>query len=251
MDEAVDCGERHGLIREDAPPFAERLVGGDEQRAALVARGDQFEQHAGFGLILGHIGDVVEDEQVVAIELRDSRFEGEFAARDLQALNEIRRSHEQDAPAGFDQGKADRGRQMALAPAGWTEQQQIGAGVEPDVPCGQRHRLRFRHHGHALEVERGERFAGGQPSLGQMPLDAPARAVGGLVLGERGEEAGGRPALLVGLGGDLRPDRLDARQTKLAEQELDARRVDGSRGAAHAAAPAFALGPTATQTSSS
>ena len=48
-----------------------------------------------------------------------------------------------------------------------------------------------------------------------------------LVLGERGEEAGGRPALLVGLLGELGPDQLDARQAQLGEQQLDARGVDG------------------------
>src|SRR5271169_1733496 len=38
MDEAVDRGERHGGVGEDLAPFAERLVGGDPQRPALVAR---------------------------------------------------------------------------------------------------------------------------------------------------------------------------------------------------------------------
>ena len=55
--EPVDGGERHGL-GEDLAPFAERLVGRDQQRAAFVARRDQLEQHAGFGLVLGDVGDV-------------------------------------------------------------------------------------------------------------------------------------------------------------------------------------------------
>jgi hypothetical protein len=38
----------------------------------LVARGDQLEQDAGFGLILGDVGDVVEDQQIVAVELGDA-----------------------------------------------------------------------------------------------------------------------------------------------------------------------------------
>jgi hypothetical protein len=50
---------------------------------------DQFEQHTGFGLILADISDVVEDQQVILVELGDRAFEGEFAARDLQALDEI------------------------------------------------------------------------------------------------------------------------------------------------------------------
>ena len=64
MDEAVDGGERHSRVGEDLAPFAERLVGGDQQRSALVARADQFEQDARLRLALGEIGEVVEDQQV-------------------------------------------------------------------------------------------------------------------------------------------------------------------------------------------
>jgi hypothetical protein len=89
MDEAVDDGDRHRLVREDLAPFAEWLVGGDQQGSPLVAGADQFEQHTGLGLILGDVGEIVEDQQVVFVELSDRRFEGEFATRDLQPLDKI------------------------------------------------------------------------------------------------------------------------------------------------------------------
>jgi hypothetical protein len=63
VDEAVDDGERHRLIGEDLAPFAEWLVGGDQQGSPLVSGTDEFEQDAGFGLILGDIGEVVEDQR--------------------------------------------------------------------------------------------------------------------------------------------------------------------------------------------
>src|SRR5271156_4265218 len=47
MDEAVDGGERHGGVGEDLAPFAERLVGGDQQRSTLIACAYQLEQDAG------------------------------------------------------------------------------------------------------------------------------------------------------------------------------------------------------------
>ena len=75
MDEAVDCGERHGRIRKDLAPFAERLIGGDEHGPALVAGANQLEQHAGLGLILGDVSEVVEDQQVEAVEPVDCGFE--------------------------------------------------------------------------------------------------------------------------------------------------------------------------------
>jgi hypothetical protein len=83
MDEAIDDGERHCLVWKDLSPLPKRLVGGDQQRSPLVSGPDQFEQDAGFGLILGEVGEVVEDQQVVLVELCDCRFEGEIAAGDL------------------------------------------------------------------------------------------------------------------------------------------------------------------------
>ena len=88
VDKAIDDGERHRLIGEDLSPFAERLVSGDQQGSALVSGTDEFEQDAGFGLILGDIGEVIEDQQVVLVELGDSGFESEFAAGNLQSLDE-------------------------------------------------------------------------------------------------------------------------------------------------------------------
>lgn len=95
MNEAVDRGERHRLVGKNPSPFAERLIGRDERRAPFVARRDQFEQDAGLGLILGDIGDVVEDEQVVAIELGDcvlqrSPPESTPVARQVLGLGEAR-----------------------------------------------------------------------------------------------------------------------------------------------------------------
>jgi hypothetical protein len=61
MDQAVDGGDGHGLVGKDLIPAAERLVGGDGNAAVFIASGDQFEEDAGFGLILVGIGDVVEE----------------------------------------------------------------------------------------------------------------------------------------------------------------------------------------------
>src|SRR6516162_10707381 len=46
VNEAIDDGERHRLIGEDLAPFAERLVGGDEQGSPLIPGADEFEEHA-------------------------------------------------------------------------------------------------------------------------------------------------------------------------------------------------------------
>jgi len=78
-------------IREDAIPFAEGLVGGNQHGAALVSCADEFEQDAGIGLVFGDIGDVVEDQQVEFVEFRDGAFEDEVPPGLLQLLNHVER----------------------------------------------------------------------------------------------------------------------------------------------------------------
>ena len=100
--------------------------------------------------------------------------------------------------------------EMAFSAAGRAEQQDVGALLEPDIAGGERHDLGLADHRHGLEVEGGEGFAGGQSRFGQVAFDAAAAAVGDLVLGQRGQEASGRPAFLVGLRGELGPHQFDA-----------------------------------------
>jgi hypothetical protein len=133
---------------------------------------------------------------------------------------------------------------VTLAAAGRPEQEDVGPGLEPHVAGGEGHHLRLGEDRHAVEVEGGERLARRQPGLGHVPLDAAALAVGGLVLGQGGEEAGGGPALLVGLLGELRPDGLDAGEAQLGEQELDAGGIDGIGFAGHAAISSLVLAGT-------
>ena len=48
-------------VGKDLVPAAEGLVGRDGDAAVFTAPGDQFEEDAGFGLILVGAGDVVEE----------------------------------------------------------------------------------------------------------------------------------------------------------------------------------------------
>ena len=123
MDQAVDGCQRHSLVREHLAPFTEWLIGGDQHRAPLVATSDQLEQHARFGLILADVDDVIEDQQMILIELGERTFEGELAARDLQALDEIAGAHEQHAPSVLNKRKPDSCTEVALAGPWGAEQQ--------------------------------------------------------------------------------------------------------------------------------
>ena len=86
MDEAIDGGHRSGFVGEHLVPFSEGLVRRDQKRAPFVARRDELEEDACLGLILLHVGEVVEDQKMVAVEPCELAFEGELAPCHLQAL---------------------------------------------------------------------------------------------------------------------------------------------------------------------
>lgn len=121
MDEAVDGGDSHGGIGKDPVPFGEWLVAGDDERAVLVAFGDELEQDAGLGLVLTGVAEVIEDEAVEPIEPGEHGGERQIAPGGLKLLDKIGGAGEQDASAAFDEGVADCGGGMALAGSGWAK----------------------------------------------------------------------------------------------------------------------------------
>src|SRR5262249_19888394 len=123
VNEAVDDSDRHCLVREDFAPFAEGLVGGDEERAPFVAGADQLKEHAGFSLVFGDVGNVIEDQQVEFVELGDGGFESEVARAILSPLAQIDGAGKQSAPAFFDESEAECCRKVAFA-AAWRAKQQ-------------------------------------------------------------------------------------------------------------------------------
>src|SRR4051794_10112379 len=104
VDEPVDRRERHGGVREDLAPFSKGLVGRDEDGTTLVAGADQLEQNARFGLVLGDVGEVVEDQEVEAVEAVEGGFEGELAAGGPGVLGQDGGPRGEGTPTRLDEG---------------------------------------------------------------------------------------------------------------------------------------------------
>jgi hypothetical protein len=68
VDEPVDQGGRDHGVAEDFAPLLEAAVAGDDDRAAFVAAGDQGEEQVGGLALQGEVADLVDDEQVVALQ---------------------------------------------------------------------------------------------------------------------------------------------------------------------------------------
>lgn len=81
---AVDGGEGHGGIGEDSVPLAEGLVGGDQGGPALVAGADEFEEHAGLGLI-----GVAGEELVAVYQSRQCAWLGPECVDDMAVVDDM------------------------------------------------------------------------------------------------------------------------------------------------------------------
>ena len=116
-------------------------------------------------------------------------FERQFAARDLQPLDEVGGARIEDAEAVLHEREADRGRQVALAATRIADEYQVGALVQPAVAGDQRVDMGLGHHGDEVELEVGQRLAGRQPGFREMALEAPPGALGDLLFGQRREQS--------------------------------------------------------------
>ena len=111
---------------------------------------------------------------------------------------------------------------MALAHARRTEQQHVGAAVEPLVAFGQRHHLRLGHAGHGGEVEAGQPLVRAQRRLDAVPVDAARLALGHFVFEQGLEQPLPRPALAIRLRAQITCQALDRGQPQLAEHHPQA-----------------------------
>ena len=79
--------------------------------------------------------------------------------------------------------------------------------------------MRLGDHRDGREVEAVDALAGQQAGLIEIALNAPEITLGDFMLGERGQEAGGGPAFLVGLPGKVWPVHLDGGKAELVEEQ--------------------------------
>ena len=98
------------------------------------------------------------------------------------------------------------------------------------------HDLRLGYHWHGIEREGIEGLSGGEFGLSQMPFGPPPIPFGDLMLGERGQEPGSRPAFPVGARSKVAPHMLDCWQAQLVQHQAEPLGID-HRGCAHAASP--------------
>ena len=89
MREAVQESGGHLRVAENAWPFAESEIGGDDDRGAFVETADHVEQELSAGLREGEIAKLVEDDEVEAREIVGQPPLTARSALRLEAVDEI------------------------------------------------------------------------------------------------------------------------------------------------------------------
>jgi len=90
MNKPVYGGHRHAGVREDVMPARERLIGRYyEKTFALVPFSYQFEQHAGFSLVLSDVRQIIQDDQIEAVEFGKCRRQLQTLSRNLELLHQV------------------------------------------------------------------------------------------------------------------------------------------------------------------
>ena len=227
-------------------PGAEGLVGGDEHGSSLVSGGDQLEEDAGFGLALLHVGEIVEDQEVILVEFLDGGGEAQLLAGGLQLLDEIGGAGEEHAIAIVDEGMTESGPEMAFADAGWAEEQDVLPAIDPCVALGEGEEASLADHWHGGEVEGVEGLAG---AAGATPARGGRCAVAGARRPHARRALRGsvrRASFGVGGLGEAWPHAGEGGQTQLGEQNRQPGGIDGDGRLAHCAAPAIRASYAAT-----
>lgn len=213
----------HGPAGEDVVPLPERLVAGHQQGAALVAVADQLKQHRGLQLAAPHVGDVVDHQQGIAIQLLQHRRQVVGRLGLLQQLHQ-RRGREEAAGLVLRRHRhGDRNGQVGLAHTAGAKQQQVFRLQQPGGLARQTLKLLPVAGFEVLVVKTVETLLPGEMGAAQQALLAGDLPLFQLLFAEGVEELARAPALGLSLLGQRLPVAAEARQLELFEQQRQCR----------------------------
>lgn len=215
----VHRGHGHGAAGEDLVPFPERLVGGHQQGAALVAVADQLKQHRGLQLAATYVGDVVDHQQAVAIELLDQRRQLVAGLGLLQQLHQSRGREEAAGLVLLDHRHRDGDGQVGLAHAAGAKQQQVFCLQQPGVAAGEHLQFLPVLGLEVLVIKTIKALLPREMGIPQQALASCDLAVVDLLLTEGVEELARAPSFRLSLLGERLPVAAEPRQLELFEQQ--------------------------------
>ena len=118
VSEAIEKRRGHLGVAEDARPFAEGEIGGDDDRSAFVEPADEMEEELAAGLGEGQIAEFIEDDEVHAGKVIGEPTLASVAGLGFEPIDEIDDIVEPAASAGADAASRNGDGEMSLAGSG-------------------------------------------------------------------------------------------------------------------------------------
>ena len=174
--QAVDQGDGAGGVGEDGVPVLERQIGGDEQRAMLVAAADELEEKVGGAGVVGEVAQFVDHDQRRPGVVAEASFEGAGGLLSVEVEQEVGGGGEEGGVSGEDGLVGDVLGEHGLAESlGSDEDDVLAAGEE--VEGEDAFEGRSVEGGRPVPVPVGEGLEATQSGAGESALDAAALSV--------------------------------------------------------------------------
>jgi|GEM_PF-2422616 len=194
MHEAVDRGQCGHLVFENLIPLRKDEVGTDHDAAALIAFGQECEEHLHFLSVLLHIADIVENDDLVAVEFFEFRFQAQVTLGREQLPHELEGGTKKHTHAvAQNQLPSQSSQKVRLAPARQSKSQNIGRAGHKS-PLQERGQLPPDYYRQPGLLEVAQRFSLRQTGLGKQAGNAALIAFVRLALAEMFERLAVAPA---------------------------------------------------------
>ena len=187
VEEAIEHRAGGGGVAEQLPPVLDGTVGADHRRPRLVPPGEDLEEVLGGRRWQATHAEILDHDQADPGQSLDQLAAGPQGRGLGQVLDEVEGGAVMDGVAGVDRRQRQAQADMALADAGWPDEQDAGA-LGDEAAGGQVDDQRFGHLGVEAPVEVVEGLHLGQPRLLDAPLQEPVLPTVELILHQQVEE---------------------------------------------------------------
>ena len=119
VQEAVEEGRGEDMVREDVAPLVERLVGGENDAAALITSRDKLEQEWGGALVEGKVANFVQDQDLRTTQGLHTLRETVSPSIVSQLVEQVSYRIEQNRLTAGERGHAQADCQMCFADTRW------------------------------------------------------------------------------------------------------------------------------------
>ncbi len=75
MNQSIDCNHRHHRVAEDRIPLTEGLIGCYQETSTFITMGNEFKEDRGLHFRLLDIAQVIQHQEVKAVELHQTRWQ--------------------------------------------------------------------------------------------------------------------------------------------------------------------------------